>query len=104
MVCARALALLKAGRRRPARMAMMAMTTSSSIRVKAGPYPRSPFSERLTFQDRLFERRRMATADRFQSGENLTDRRANAKGFHGGNTPTLASSLGSQDARFEVGK
>ena len=36
LICrARSRALATAGRRRPARMAMMAMTTSSSIRVKA---------------------------------------------------------------------
>jgi hypothetical protein len=45
-VCrARLLAEARAGRRRPARMAMMAMTTSNSIRVKARRY--GPLDPRL---------------------------------------------------------
>src|SRR5437762_10797787 len=39
MPCALVFALAKAGKRRPARMAMIAITTSSSIKVKAATAP-----------------------------------------------------------------
>jgi hypothetical protein len=45
---ARSLALLSAGRSRPARIAMMAMTTSSSIRVKAFTFVRDERADFIT--------------------------------------------------------
>src|SRR4051812_22220809 len=53
MPCARIFAWLKAGNNKAARMAMMAITTRSSIRVKASRLFRIPSNEPEKFGDRI---------------------------------------------------